>query len=98
MTIDYRNLGHEKLLPDLDDGVGMRTAAGREVPQTLLLNYTGAGDGIDQCRGAVPRSRLQPQSTMRLCTVHLLAKGDRPAVISYKGEGKSAKLLRWRAR
>lgn len=62
------------------------------------LTIAGEAEGIDQCRGHVPNTRLEPDSTLTLCTVHLLPKGDRPAMVSFEGEGKGARTLTWRAR
>ncbi|MFI5685507.1 hypothetical protein [Streptomyces sp. NPDC051636] len=99
VSVEYRNVGTEKLLPSMDDGVGLRTAGGREVQPVPLIDFSRAaeGEGIDQCRGSVPNTRLEPNSALTLCTVHLLPKGDRPAMVSFKGEGKGAKTLMWHA-
>lgn len=99
VTFEYRNVGKEKLLPVMDDGVGLRTASGREVEPVPLIDFsrTGEGQGIDRCRGGVPNTRLEPNSALGLCTIHLLPKGDRPAMVSFQGEGKDAKTLMWRA-
>ncbi|MFJ6569702.1 hypothetical protein ACIQNU_19985 [Streptomyces sp. NPDC091292] len=104
VTIEYRNTGKRKLLPVMDDGVGVRSAGGRDVQPLSLLDLsfsrTGEGEGIDKCRGSVPNTRLQPNSTLALCTIHLLPKGDRPAMVSFEGqagEGKKVKPLVWRA-
>ena len=101
VTVAYRNEGKNKLLPTMDDGIGVRTAGGREVQPVPLLDLSfssGAeGEGIDQCRGSIPNTRLEPNSALTLCTVHLLPKGDRPAMVSFTGEGKGAKSLMWRA-
>lgn len=101
VTLAYRNAGTEKLLPTMDDGVNLRSAGGRDVqPLTLLdlsFSNTSEGEGIDECRGSVPNTRLEPKSALTLCTVHLLPKGDKPAMVSFQGEGKGAKTLTWRA-
>lgn len=99
VTFEYRNVGKEKLLPTMDDGVELRTVAGREVQPVSLFDFSPAaqGEGIDQCRGSVPNTRLEPKATLTLCTVHLLPEGDRPAMVSFQGEGKAAKTLMWRA-
>ncbi|GAB2940925.1 hypothetical protein GCM10027075_46810 [Streptomyces heilongjiangensis] len=99
VTLQYRNLGKEKLLPVMDDGVGLRTAGGREVQPVPLIDFSGAGEGegIDQCRGSVPHTRLAPGSTLTLCTIHLLPEGDRPAMVSFQGEGNGVRTLTWRA-
>ncbi|MET8028998.1 hypothetical protein [Streptomyces avermitilis] len=99
VTFEYRNVGKEKLLPSMDHGVGLRTAGGREVEPVPLIDFSRAaeGEGIDQCRGSVPNTRLKPNSQLTLCTVHLLPKGDHPAMVSFQGEGKGAKTLMWRA-
>ncbi len=101
VTLEYRNAGKEKLLPVMDEGVGVRSAGGREVQPLPLLDLsfsrTGEGKGIDQCRGGVPNTRLQPDSRLTLCTVHLLPGGDRPAMVSFEGKGKGTKPLMWRA-
>jgi hypothetical protein len=34
---------------------------------------------------------------LTLCTIHLLPKGDRPAMVSFQGEVKAVKPLLWRA-
>lgn len=97
VTFEYRNLGEEKLLPTMDDGVGLRTAGGREVRPMSLIDFSGAaeGPGIDQCRGGAPHTRLEPDSALTLCSVHLLPRGDRPAMVSFQSE--DAKSLMWRA-
>jgi hypothetical protein len=105
VTFEYRNAGKEKLLPTMDDGVGLRSAGGRDIQPLALLDLsfsdTAEGEGIDQCRGSVPHTRLEPDSTLSLCTIHLLPKGDRPAMVSFQGEGesegKAVKSLMWRA-
>ncbi|WP_162467309.1 hypothetical protein [Streptomyces cavernae] len=101
VTFEYRNVGKEKLLPAMDDGVGLRTAGGRDIQPVPLLDFSFAGrgeaEGIDQCRGHVPNTRLEPNSALTLCTVHLLKKGDRPTMVSFEGEGKGVKTLTWRA-
>ncbi|WJV46474.1 hypothetical protein [Streptomyces flavofungini] len=99
VTLEYRNTGKETLLPSMDDGVSMLTAAGSEVPPTPLIDFSTSaqGEGIDQCRGPVPNTRLKPKGTLSLCTVHLLTKGDRPAMIGFTTEGKKAGTLMWRA-
>ncbi|KOG43114.1 hypothetical protein [Streptomyces resistomycificus] len=99
VTLAYRNAGKVKLLPAMDTGVGLRTAGGREIQPVPLLDFSGSaeGEGIDQCRGSVPNTRLEPNSALTLCTIHLLPKGDRPAMISFTGEGKGATTLMWRA-
>jgi hypothetical protein len=101
VTLEYRNAGKEELLPVMDEGVGVRSAGGREVRPLPLLDLsfsrTGEGKGIDQCRGGVPNTRLRPDSRLTLCTVHLLPEGDRPAMVSFEGEGEAAKPLMWRA-
>ncbi|MFD3616545.1 hypothetical protein ACFWWT_15180 [Streptomyces sp. NPDC058676] len=101
VTLAYRNAGTEKLLPTMDDGVNLRSAGGRDVQPLALLDLsfsnTAAGEGIDECRGSIPNTRLEPNSALTLCTVHLLPKGDKPAMVSFQGEGKGAKTLTWRA-
>jgi hypothetical protein len=101
VSVDYRNVGKEKLLPVMDDGVGLRSAGGRDVRPLPLLDLSfsasGEGEGIDQCRGSVPNTRLQPSATLTLCTIYLLPKGDRPSMVSFQGEGTGVKPLRWRA-
>lgn len=99
VTITYRNAGEQTLLPVMGDQVGVRSAGGHEArPLALLdLSFSGAGDGIDQCRGKIPNTRLKPDSTLTLCTIHLLPKGDRPAMVSFEGAGKSVKPVLWRA-
>jgi hypothetical protein len=99
VSVEYRNVGKEKLLPVMDDGVGLRSAGGREVQPLLDLTISTAGDGggIDKCRGSVPNTRLQPNATLTLCTIYLLPKGDHPAMVSFAGEGTGVKPLRWRA-
>jgi hypothetical protein len=100
VTMEYRNDGTRKLLPAMDDGVSLRSAAGRDVQPLSLLDWSlsaGEGEGIDQCRGSVPNTRLQPGSTLTLCTIHLLPEGDRPATVSFTSEEARAKSLVWRA-
>ncbi|MFF2850889.1 hypothetical protein ACFVT5_31835 [Streptomyces sp. NPDC058001] len=105
VTIEYRNAGTRKLLPVMDDGVGVRSAGGLDVRPLSLLDLSfsrpGEGEGIDKCRGSIPNTRLQPNSTLSLCTIHLLPKGDHPAMVSFEGEsegeGEKVKPLMWRA-
>ncbi|WKX71360.1 hypothetical protein [Streptomyces sp. XD-27] len=100
VTLEYRNVGKEELLPMMDDdGVGVRTAGGLDVQSANLLDlsFSGEGDGIDGCRGHASKDRLRPNSALSLCTIHLIPKGDRPAVVSFRGKGKAAHPLVWRA-
>ncbi|WP_406493109.1 hypothetical protein OHB06_19880 [Streptomyces sp. NBC_01604] len=99
VSVEYRNVGKEKLLPVMDDGVALRSAGGRDVRPLLDLSISASkeGEGIDQCRGSVSNTRLQPNDTLTLCTIYLLPKGDRPAMVSFEGEGTGVKPLRWRA-
>jgi hypothetical protein len=43
------------------------------------------------------RTSSKPGSVLTLCTIHLLPKGDRPAMVSFQGEVKAVKPLLWRA-
>ncbi|MGC9442464.1 hypothetical protein [Streptomyces sp. WG5] len=101
VTMEYRNEGPVKVLPVMDEGVSLRSAAGREVqPLSLIdLSFSGAsqGQGVDQCRGTVPNTRLEPNSTVTLCSIHLLPKGDRPAMVSFESEEEQTEAPMWRA-
>ncbi|MFC7881923.1 hypothetical protein ACFUVV_08625 [Streptomyces sp. NPDC057376] len=101
VTMEYRNDGSVKVLPVMDEGVGLRSAAGQEVqPLSLVdLSPSGArqGQGVDQCRGTIPNTRLEPHSTVTLCSVHLLPKGDRPVMVSFESEEEQTEPLMWRA-
>ncbi|MEU3743515.1 hypothetical protein AB0E78_41540 [Streptomyces sp. NPDC032198] len=97
VTMEYRNTGKKTLLPSMDDGVGMLSAAGIQVPPVPLIDFSAPGEGIDQCRGSIPNTRLKPKSAITLCTIHLLSKGDRPAMIAFTPQDKKAETLMWRA-
>ncbi|WP_370417293.1 hypothetical protein AB8O64_01075 [Streptomyces sp. QH1-20] len=40
---------------------------------------------------------VKPNATVKQCSIHMLPKGDRPAIINYKGDDPDAKWLTWRA-
>lgn len=96
VTFEYRNTGKRELLPMMQDGVGVRSAGGRAVRPLALIDFSGGGNGVDQCRGAVPNTRLKPKGTLTLCSIHMLPKGDHPAMVSFESEGHATRLT-WRA-
>ncbi|MGJ3560135.1 hypothetical protein ACR6C2_22220 [Streptomyces sp. INA 01156] len=96
VTFEYRNLGEEKLLPTMDDGVGLRTAGGREVRPMSLLDFSGAAEGRESTSAGAapphpPRTGLRAHPVLRPPA----PQGDRPAMVSFQSE--DAKSLMWRA-
>lgn len=93
VTLEYRNTGKHELLPLMQDGVSVRSAGGELVEPLTLVDFSGKE--FDKCRGSVPNTRLKPKSTITLCSIHMLPKGDRPAAVTFRGDGSDP--LTWQA-
>ena len=94
VTMEYRNTGKYDLLPDLNENVLVRTAGGQESKRMILLNI--GGPGVSQCPDAVPNEMLKPGAKVTSCSIHMLAKGDRPASVVFQGKGSSQPVI-WSA-
>lgn len=95
VTVEYRNTGQHRLYPGLRDGVILTTAGGQPTPKLTLLDL--GGDGVTQCPKAVPNEMVAPDHTVAVCSIHILPKGDRPATLTYRGEGSEPATFTWDA-
>ncbi|REK89988.1 hypothetical protein DY245_12865 [Streptomyces inhibens] len=94
VTMQYRNSGKYDLLPDMNEGVALRTAGGQTVKKMILLAI--GGPGVGQCPEAVPHKMVKPNGTVTECSIHLLPKGDAPVAVIFDGEGEGARSVTWR--
>ncbi|WP_370417297.1 hypothetical protein AB8O64_01090 [Streptomyces sp. QH1-20] len=94
VTIEYRNTGAYDLLPSMQDDVVLATAGGEQVRPLVML---AIGAKVEQCPDSEPHAMVKPNATVKQCSIHMLPKGDRPAIINYKGDDPDAKWLTWRA-
>ncbi|UZJ30287.1 hypothetical protein [Streptomyces endophytica] len=95
VTMQYRNSGKYDLLPSMNDGVTLQTAAGQTVRKMVLIDI--GGPGVSQCPEAVPDKMLKPNGVVTECSIHLLPKGDAPTAVIFNGEGEGSHQVTWRA-
>ncbi|MET9293639.1 hypothetical protein [Streptomyces sp. NPDC003077] len=95
VTVEYRNTGEHDLYPDMQDGVELRGAGGQQARKLLLIDI--GGDGVTQCPESVPYKMVKPDATVVQCSIHMLPKSDRPAVVVFQGKGHGAQPITWHA-
>ncbi len=95
VTFAYRNGGKDKLYPDMQDGVTLRTVSGQETRPLTLLDFSGSA--LPQCPKSKPDGMVAPKGTVTQCSVYLLPKSDRPLAVAFAGTGTGAQPLAWKA-
>ncbi|MGR3936773.1 hypothetical protein [Streptomyces sp. BRA346] len=96
VTLRYRNTGTHVLLPTMQDGVGVSTAGGQQIQPMTFMDFSTPGNGVGTCRSAVAHTRLKPNSSLTMCSVHMVPEGDQPVAVTFKGEGRGAHQFGWR--
>lgn len=95
VTVEYRNDGSHKLLPQMNQKTELRAVSGQSARRMTLIDF--GGDGVSQCPDAQPDGLVEPKSSVTECSVFMLPKTDSPAALVFTGEGTSAKTVVWQA-
>lgn len=95
VTVEYRNDGSDKLLPQMNQKTELRAVSGQSARRLTLIDF--GGDGVAQCPDAEPDGLVKPKSSVTECSVFMLPKTDSPAALVFTGEGSSAKTVTWQA-
>ncbi|MFG2890124.1 hypothetical protein [Streptomyces sp. NPDC048248] len=93
VTMQYKNTGKHDLLPSMNDGVVLRTAAGQESRKMVLIDI--GGPGVSQCPEATPNDMVKPGATVTECSIHMLAKGEPPVAVVFQGHGEGGQPVTW---
>lgn len=95
VTVEYRNDGSHKLLPQMSQKAELRTVSGQSARRLTLIDF--GGDGVSECPDAEPDGLVEPKSSVTECSIFMLPKADSPAALVFTGEGEAAKTVTWQA-
>ncbi|MGW4239388.1 hypothetical protein ACWEJP_21645 [Streptomyces sp. NPDC004749] len=95
VTVEYRNTGEYDLYPGLQDDLELRSASGQPSRPLVLIDI--GGPGVGECPDATPDEMVKPGATVTQCSIHLLARTDRPATFTLSGDDPKARPLTWTA-